>query len=386
MRIENIELIEINNWVKIKADVVWGENNQKEVFYAVPKQFRNRLDGEFADNFIVGLLLLAVNHNENIIINNAKVSPTLKNNIETKLIPILAQMKCGNNKTRIIANKDNSVDQQRGQDAGTGISLGVDSFYSILQYKNDKKMPVKCVLYIKQITSLPWKIDNFTYEGINKRKEAADKLGLEFIPMLSNLRSIVDTEFVFSQYHTFAHLSAALTIKSVGCYYYATGFSEHEMQLCLNDTAYYDNHIQNSIKHKNFVMKMAGENVTRFEKTQIIKDNKVVQDYLEVCLYPLISENRVDNCTKCHKCNRTLTTLEVLDSLSEFDSVFNLDFYVKNRGRAWGEVEYGKIIMKDEFSIEISRKAMEAKVDLPLSRWYFFVMIGIRNQLNKLFK
>ena len=194
----------------------------------------------------------------------------------------------------------------------------------------------------------------------------------------------MDTEFVFSQYHTFAHLSAALTIKDIGCYYYATGFSENEMSLKLSDTAYYDNYIKEALKHENFNLKLAGEDVTRFQKTYLIKTDKVVQKYLEVCLYPITSENKIKNCTKCHKCNRTLATFEVLKCLSDFKDVFDIESYIENRGRVWGEIEYGRIIMKDEFLVEIFKKAREVNIKLPLMRWYFFVVIGIKNQLNKI--
>lgn len=390
MKLTNMNIVEINGWAKIRVDVSWKNNEAQEVFFAVPVQFMDKLDVEWADNFVIGLMLLAIKNGEDIIVENAKVSKTLRENLEKHLFPIFEKMNCGSNNTQIICDCKSEHDQIRGQTVATGISLGVDSFYSILKYQDVKENPINCVLYIKQVTGTTCILDSRQKYEINKRKEVASQLGIEYIPILSNLRSIVDSEFVFSQYHTFAHLSAAITIKTISCYYYATGFSKKEMQLNFSDTAYYDNYIQNIVCHKFFIMRMAGSDVSRFQKTELIQDNQIVQNYLEVCLEPKFEENvnhvelRSQNCTRCHKCNRTLATLDVLNSISHFSSVFDTHYYKVNRWRVWGEIEYRRLVMKDEFSVEILNKAKEKKLNIPKTRWVYFIFIGIRNQYNKI--
>lgn len=387
MEIKNIKILEENNWTKVQADITWGDDNSETAFFAAPSNLSNELDICCADNFLVGLMLIAINRDEDIHVQGAGVSKILIKNIQNILIPTLAKMKCGTGKTKIYSKFVESENQIRGNDGATGISLGVDSFYSILKYIEDKTKPINTVLYVHQVQDDIITIDKGVQERFDTRKKVADGLSLKFIPIVTNLQQILDKEFVFTQYHTFCHLASAMSIKSIAYYYYATGFSLKEMRLCFDDTAYYDNIITQVIRHNNFSMEMSGDEVTRFEKTELISRDTIVQKFLDVCLkvddYDMREKT---NCSVCHKCTRTLATLEVLGNVSKFEETFDLKLYNKTRYKAWGDLQYRKVIMKDEFALEIFQKAKSANLKLPLLRWMEFFRIGIHNQFYKIFK
>lgn len=385
MKINNFKLIKENDWIKVQADILWREKNFETAYFAIPAEFIDEIDISCADNFLIALMLLAIKNNEDIYVEGAGVSKSLVKNLYNILFPALYKMGCGTGNTKIYADFVENDDQARGSDGATGISMGVDSFYSILKYKNYDCSPVKTVLYIQQLYTNSLVFDDNIQQIFNIRKQVADKLNIKFIPVLTNMRFILDKEFVFTQYHAFCHLSAALTLKSISCYYYATGFSKKEMKLCFDDTAYYDDIISSALSHKNFMMKMSGEEVTRYQKTELISNNIVVQEYLDVCLKnEEFSNRKYLNCSLCHKCVRTLATLEVLERLSDFKNVFDIELYNKNRRNVWGEMAYRKIVMKDVFAKEILANAKKANLKLPMSRWFKFFCIGIHNQFEKI--
>ncbi len=385
MDIKNLKILNENNWTKLQADITWGKENFETAYFAIPTVNLNEFDINCADNFLIGLMLLGIKYDEDINIYGASISKSLVENIYDILLPAFAKMGCGTGKTRIFTDSIQNNDQVRGSDTATGISMGVDSFYSIIKNKNNSVNAVNTVLYVQQLYSDSLQYGENIKNIFDMRENVAAGLNLKFIPMLTNLRYILDKEFVFTQYHAFCHLGAALTIKSISCYYYATGFDKKEMKLCFDDTAYYDDVISNAIAHQNFIMKMSGDEVTRYEKTKLIADNFVVQKYLDVCLKNEEHFNRkYRNCSLCHKCVRTLATLEVLGKISNFENVFDLDLYKKSRSTVWGELEYRKIIMKDVFAKEIFDNAKKENLKLPLSRWCTFFSIGIHNQYSKI--
>lgn len=381
MEIKNFDIVKENGWTKIQADVAWGENNYETAYFAVPNNLSDELDITCADNFLVGLMLLAIKSDEDIYIYGASVSKTLVDNIYNFLMPALTQMGCGTGKTKIYADILETQDQPRGFRGATGISMGVDSFYAILKYKDSDK-PIDTVLYIAA--------PGIDEENINLRKNVADELHFRFIQVTSNLVEILDTKFIFSQYHTFYHLAAVLSLKSIGYYYYATADPISVMKLSFDYSSNYDYITSQAISHNNFQMKMAGEDVTRFEKTQMISSNTIVQNNLDVCFnFKERNKRKYLNCSYCSKCNRTLATLEVLGCISMFDKVFDLDLYYKNRSRAWGQLEYNRIIMKKSIGKKLIFEAKKSGLKLPKGRWIVFFTIGIKNQfakVKKLFK
>lgn len=387
MIIRDLKITENNNFVSLECQVSWNNNPFKKAFIAVPKEYGKYLIANDADPFLIIFLIIACKYDEDIIIENAAVNEELCSKIEKIMIPAFAKMGNGTGKTKIIADKVKRETDNSKKIGATGISLGVDSFYSILTNTKDKnkERPISavCLRYDTDV------LENIDFSYLNKitkpKKEVAEKFGLKFILIITNLTFFCDQEFSFAQYHTFCNVGVINLIKKhIAYYYYATGFAEKEMIFSLKDSGLYENIIKKVLNYNEFTMYSSGGEVTRLEKTKYIFNNKIVQNYLDVCLNDSLPNPDYLNCSNCLKCIRTMTTLDVLGKLPLFDKVFDINMYTKNKIFYWGDVLYHHYIMKDIFASEIIELSKNKKYKIPKLSWFYFFKIGIKNQYNKI--
>ena len=385
MRISQFNNHVNGNWSIVEAAV---ENKvfQGNLFYAVPKEFDSMICRSNADAFFIAFIQLAAFLNEDMIIEERPVSEKLKENVEKKLLPAFAKMHCGNTQIRVCA--DTTSVTAGGKSGATGISLGVDCFYTLLSETPEKISYCLSITDCPDQESLP---DDILQRDPNfeNRREVSSKLGKKMIPILTNVRSFSwnMARLAFEQVHTFAHLSAALVLMNgIREYYYSTGYSDDIGKLDFADSSHYDCLISDVIDYPSFKMYTSGGESTRLQKTERIAKNKIVQRYLDVCFHNPAIQNNTDfvNCTKCSKCLRTAISLEMLGELDNYAAVFDLELYRKNRAKNWGEMCYRSLIMKDDFSVDILHKAKEMNYDIPIFSWLFFVREGIGNQIKKI--
>lgn len=355
------------------------------MFFSVPSKYCEYLDENCADPFVMSFVQIAAKNNESIEVIGSAVSKSLIDNIEKELVPALSKMGCGNGNTKITSNyyKFSSCNQI----SATGISLGVDSFYSILSNlsNNNTKLPFKAVVYIYQVDK--WKnfnIDDLQHT-IHNQKIVADSYDLQLIPIVTNIRNVMESEMVFSQFHTFCDLGTVASLKKlIGGYYYASAYSRDEMTLSFTNSGNYDNITEEVFTFDGFRMFSSGGEVTRFEKTRIIADNNVVYNYLDVCYHDAPNNTGFLNCSSCAKCVRTMASLELLGKLGNYDKVFDINLYHKNIAKNWGDIEYRRIIGKDHFSGELCEIARSKGFKIPVSHWVYFLLKGLKNQINKI--
>ena len=88
---------------------------------------------------------------------------------------------------------------------------------------------------------------------------------------------------------------------------------------------------------------------TRFERTALISNEPATYKYLNVCVHSHLTTNKI-NCSECYKCMRTLITLEALGKLEEYQQVFDLMKYKKNKNLYLGRVlsRKKKLTLDDE--------------------------------------
>lgn len=384
MVINNFKVYQNGIWTIESADVFWNEH-QERVYYAIPSELQDAICQTNADAFIVGFIQLAAKYNEDIVVNGRPISKELSTNIETILIPTFNKMGCGTIPIRIEAEYyENSFPKRNG---ATGISLGVDSFYSIL---TNTPQNVKYVLNVLDCNDFDDLLqDIHAYDTKSDRKKAvADLLKCKYVPVLTNMNAILSLDYNYGQTHSFIHLSIALMLMNqIDVYYYSTGYADNDFRLDLSDSSHYDVLISQVVTYDNFKMVTSGGDVTRVQKTGYLSKFTVTQEYLDVCL-----KNRHDtqkgivNCSVCAKCRRTMVTLDVLGKLDGFSKVFDVDYFQNHKPWYIGEILYAIIIMKDLFAIEIYREMKKRQYKIPASAWWYFLKRGITNQANKLKK
>lgn len=386
MIIQNIKMVCEEQWTKLQADISW-RNKEEKVFFAVPIGLSNYIDETLVDPFVMAFVQIATKYDEDIIVKDAYITKSLAKKIETILIPSLAKMGCGTGKSQVISSYRNSQDNIDKKMAATGISLGVDSFYSILSNLNtvNKTNPINVTVYIHQVDDWNSFYKSTLEELLKPRREVAQNYGLDLIPIVSNVRHVMEQELVFGQFHTFCHVgSVAALKKKIGVYYYATGYTDGEMILNFSDSAYYENIIREAFTCENFKMISSGSSVTRFEKTKYITNDLIVLKYLDVCYHDRDNPTKYINCSRCPKCYRTMATLDVIGKLDKYRDVFDIAYYKKHRAKCWADLRYRQIIGKNHFSTEIFEAATQYGYKIPLLHWFYFLLVGLKNQINKL--
>ena len=384
MIIQDFQVHEKNGWSIEEATLICGSSVSK-VYYSVPQQFDRMICRLNADAFLVAFLPIAAYLNEDIKIIDRPTSKKLKQNIETLLLPAFRQMNCADRTIKIDSETTEQVTE--GNKGATGISLGVDCFYTLLCEDGNKINYVLSLIDKQQWTT----IDNrlLADEYSQKREMVASKLGKTYIPIVSNIASFYKelANLAFEQVHTFCHLSCSMFLMNGIHEYYSTGYSEKENSLDFSDTSHYDYLISSVIDYPCFKMYTSGEKRTRLQKTAFIADNELVMKYLDVCYHNReVNNKKIINCTMCRKCIRTASTLEVLRKLDRYHSVFDIDLYNKERVKNWGHIRYAAIIMRDVFAIEILQEAKSKSIRIPIGAWRFFFARGIGNQIKKLKK
>ena len=424
MIIKDIQLKTEFGFSRIECSVSFGESDNK-AFIAVPEKYKEYLDPNCADPFLVAFLLLACQRDEDIIIETGYVSLDLINNIENILIPLLAEMGCGKGKSKIIYSsvpltpnpkkfrklnfpgtlgvvslgggicqrqmtggwktnlpKENEKRAQGERIFATGISLGVDSFYSIL--KNLKgESAVSATVYIYNTTYDKIK-EGIPREYTDKREEVAETLDLAFIPIMTDIDQIMNKNFEFIEYHTFHNMACVLSLRNlIKGYYLSTGYSYNEMKPSRTDTACYENYIEKALNLSDFKMICSGGEVSRIEKTDYIAQSPIVQKNLNVCFF-WREKHKYLNCTQCEKCIRTVLTLDVLGKLDLFSEVFDIEYYKKNKLYFWAylfhEAYRSHSILENKIIEEVKKRGYK----IPFSVWFSFVKIIFNNQIVKI--
>ena len=381
MIIKDFQIHSAGGWTTEEATIACNSYTGR-VFFSVPQEYENIICRTNADAFLVAFIPIAAYINEDIIIEGRPVSERLKTNIETILLPAFRQMGCGGKS--IMIKSETTDESTRGTKGASGISLGIDCFYSLLSEKGIQYV-------ISLIDSPKWEMaDNRLCSDlfVKKRHKIAGELDKTYIPIASNVKSFYQelAHLHFEQVHTFCHLACPMILlDGIHDYYYSTGYSNQENRLDFSDTSHYDYLISEVINYPSFRMHTSGAEKTRFQKTSFIADNQLAKKYLEVCYF---SKKRMQekyiNCTKCNKCIRTACTLEVLGELDKFSIAFDTELYQKQRSKHWGHIRYSAYIIKDVFAKEILQEAKVRSFHLPADSWLFFFREGIENQIRKI--
>ena len=332
--INDIKIERINNKARLCTNIEYNHKTEK-LWYEVENKFEKYLCYERADCFLVAILLFAMEHNEDIKILETPVSSKLFFNITKYIIPAFTKLHGKYKNINIFCETSNKeIDNYNFN--GTGISRGVDSFFTLKEFTVNcpDDLKVNCLTFFNVGSHK----DFGGKEGrelFNKRKELSKKFaienGFEFIDVDSNISEFLRQIFVNT--HTFRSMSAVLSIqKMFNNYYYSSGYSIYEFNVNEKFPAKFETFILNMLSTDNVNFYSSGCLYNRLEKTQEISEYKLAQDNLNVCF---LDE---ENCCKCEKCIRTIFEFYANNSLQNFKNVFNVDDFYKRLD--WYELKF----------------------------------------------
>ena len=248
---------------------------------------------------------------------------------------------------------------------GTGISCGIDSFYTIKTHANDEECPeamkVNCLTFFN-VGSHGDKGGEKARSLYMKRKENSEKFAKEFeydfLEMDSNISDIIKLNYPMT--HTYRNCAAVLAMqKYFSTYYYSSGYSIYDFKIEKESSAYYDTFIFSALSNENVTFYSTGVTKTRMEKTISVAEYAPSYKFLNICT------RQFKNCGICEKCIRTQLSLDAVGKLNEYKDVFNVDNYYNNRNKYYKkllkEIHKGNIYYK-----EIYKYMKEHKIRIPI--------------------
>ena len=227
---------------------------------------------------------------------------------------------------------------------GTGFSAGVDSFATLRLHSAEsapKQLRVTdlTVFNVGAFGDTPG-VPRLMEEFYARSSAFAQRKGFGAYLLDSNLDDFYrrrSVEPVFQKTHTLRSAAAALVLQNRFRYYlYSSSYAYGEIKVGRpKSMAYIDPVLLPLLSTEKLEFLSTGSGLTRGQKTALLVGDPDARDMLDVCVASQEARAALprQNCSRCWKCNRTLLTLEALEVLEDFDRVFDVDYYRRNRSR-----------------------------------------------------
>jgi hypothetical protein len=305
---------------RLNSDIL-NDGQIKPLWCETSETYQQFLLSERADAFLCVLLPVAMRSGKDIICE-APVTEQFLHNLNEILIPQLCAHDPRLYRTQVIAAGDSSL-LFSANAVATGMSCGVDSFYTVSLYLSSK---------FKSMNLTHLYTGNYLYGNESKVYEraelAAEDLGLPLVQTKTNISSL---RLPHLHTHFFKTMFGVLALRKLfRIYYYssAADFSHFTLKgNATNDTAMIELLLLYAFSCSDFQVVTGGAKTERVEKTAAICSLPTAKKLLNVCLFP----GNTQNCGKCGKCMRTLLMLDMLNSLDLFRAVFDIDEYRRAR-------------------------------------------------------
>lgn len=282
-----------------------------EAYFTFDKKYKPFLQVD-ASPFAAALLIPSMRMGEDLIIEG-KISKELYKGMY-KIMEHFLSWNIGLKPIKIIAD-ELITDTAKPTVSASFFSGGVDSFYTLLKRKKDKKDPVTHVLLVKgyDVDSRNEDLWKATLKNIQKVTKAEE---VNLIVAESNLRTLIDPIFVFfwDYYHGGCLAAAALCLrKGIKQVYVPSSLPANEQ---VPWGTHFDTDKYWSTEKLTFTHD--GGEASRVDKInwQIAKSLTALK-YLRVCY---MNEVGAFNCGACEKCLRTMINLYVAGVLDKAET------------------------------------------------------------------
>lgn len=337
-----------NKRVKLCADIRYDKDYSQVLYYEVEEEYSNYLNLETSDCFVLGLLHACMNEQLNIKCE-APVTEQLLFQLRTYYIPVISKQMPDLYSIEIEA-VGMPLMQDIGEAVATGNSGGVDSFYTIVKYLNEKGGYRLTHLLFNNISTEDdndGRIRKWFEKEKREKAQIATEFGLKAISLYSNLYTFYKSHFIYNYYYAAQYISAPYSLsKLIGKYYYSSSYSFSDFTIDhkkMTDGSNFDLFALDCFSTSILKVYSTGAEVGRIDKTVAISDSNVANTHLQVCA---VEQNKqyMDsnvvvnnlNCGRCRKCMRTVTTLYSVEKLEKFKTVFDLTAFDKNRDKYIG--------------------------------------------------
>lgn len=315
----------VNNAVRLCFELTEDDKKPYIAWFEFNEKYEDFLVTERIDGIVANLLFYCMEH-EHDIVSACPISERLFFQLTNFFIPSVAKNIKKYKEFKINAPLDNTVYKSENA-VGTGISCGVDSFYSVYKNRNEatKNHNITHLTFFNAGASGELggeKARTFYFNRLKKIEPCAKDLNLPMLTCDTNINEFLQEIHV--ETHTIRSVAIPLLVQKLfSVYYYSSGFSVWEFQFN-DDPASYDIFVLDCLSTENLKFYSVGTETSRLGKTKYIADTEYAQKYLNVCLV------QDKNCSRCRKCKRTIIQLLALGKLDNFSEVFDLDYVYKN--------------------------------------------------------
>lgn len=326
--------------------------NGGELYFSTTEEYGNYLTTESSDCFVVAVLVYAIKHGHDITCDT--ISEKLYYNLVRKAIPVIASI----HGTKEIEIKYSHLTNENYHPTavGSGCSLGIDSFSTIIDHLSDE-------------CPASFKLTHFTYfnvgangdinlNEVKKSYEKDYKLVLEYarsknIPVVkieSNISQVYLGEPADENYMS-RNMAAVLSMQKLfSKYIYASSYPLKDAKFMKEDMASQESWLLPAWSTESTELITGDPCMVRTEKTIRVARCPDTYKHLYVCWKEVLTNYGVReditkvkddfrNCSRCDKCLRTLLTFDILGVIDRYKNIFDLDYYYSNR-----DVYVGKVI------------------------------------------
>lgn len=324
---------ELEDKSQLLCDII-VDGKKNEIYLEVDKEYGKYLCYERCDAFLIVLFFYAMRENHDIICNSL-VSEDLYYQITEFLIPLFQKNSHGKlKKINIKCQTANNIENIGA--VGTGLTCGVDSFYTIFNNitnnLNSRKLTHLTIMSLADSYKKEGEYQRITNDLYNKVEKVSKKLKLPIIKIKSNMREL----FPIPPMHTLIRMYGVYALQKLfGVYYFSSGYPIWTFNLedcSLIDSARYDLLLCKELTTKNLFIYSDGSQKTRLEKLDFISDYEISKKNLHICIKDSY------NCGKCSKCIRTIVALDSINKLENFKEVFDINYYEKNKDYYFKEI------------------------------------------------
>jgi len=287
---------------------------------------------DLSDAPLVGLLVPAMARGEDIRVDGA-VSERLYYTLSRQYQSVLRHVRPSLRTVRILPETlDNRSHQAVG--VATGFSGGIDSFCVLADHHYGDSPPGFRLTHL-----LFNNVGSHGHDGgalfrarYRRLAPVADRLGLPFLAIDSNLDDFYAHTLSFMSTHTSRNASVALLLQGgIGRYLYASAYSFADVSVSQSAVGveHADPVALPLLSTGTLDMLSVGSEYTRVEKTIRVAGLTDACSALDVCL----RAQATANCSRCPKCTRTLFTLDLAGVVDRFGASFDLPAYRAARSR-----------------------------------------------------
>ena len=319
-------------WIEKRSDAVFlfahivlPDSSDNVFYFKYPLEMTEYISYEVIDGFLLSLFPYCIRNNISIK-SETPASEYLLWNLKEVLVPTLTK--------NIETHHNIDIDVQpssirfNGFAAGTGLSCGVDSFYTIFKNLNthkDECLNIKYLCYFNAGAS------GSGIKGLEKYNErarlfekVAKNLKCNFVTGETNINDLYLGN-LHEKTHVYRTLGMVLNLQKLfKVYYFSSSFVFSEFKFSDFDPSFYDILSMQCLSTMSTRFVLCGAEADRIEKLKFISKYQIARDNLNVCVPD------VTNCGKCNKCVRTILELYLIGELDKYKESFDVDFFLTN--------------------------------------------------------